>query len=468
MNKLLISIIGPTAIGKTKLAILLASHFKTEIISADSRQFFKEMRIGTAVPSETELSQVKHHFIQHKSVMQPYTVGDFERESIQKLSELFKIHDVVVMVGGSGLYVNAVTKGLNAFPDIDAEIREQLNQDLKTYGLESLQERLKQKDPTYYEKVDIHNPQRVIRALEVCIGSGKPYSSFIKKPTSKRNFKVLSIGLKAERSLIYERINERVDSMMEEGLLAEAEALVPYRTQNALQTVGYKELFQYFDGTWTLDFAISEIKKNTRRFAKRQLTWFLKNERTLWFDHDYKEKTVIKRTEEEIKKIQMATSKILFVMGVSGSGKTTIGELLAEQLGIPFFDGDDFHPEANIKKMSEGRPLDDEDRQGWLNRLNELALQHTTSGAVIVCSALKDTYRTLLGKSLDGQHRFIYLKGSFDLINNRLAQRENHYMPKDLLRSQFETLVEPKDALTISIDQTPQKIVYEIIAALKN
>ncbi len=468
MNKVLISIIGPTAIGKTKLAILLAQHFETEILSADSRQFFKEMRIGTVVPSAEELGQVKHHFIQHKSITEPYTVGDYEREAIQKLSELFQTHDVVVMVGGSGLYVNAVTKGLNSFPNIDAEVRAQLNHDLETLGLENLQERLKQLDPKYYEKVDLHNSQRLIRALEVSIGSGKPYSSFIEKPTSKRNFEVLSIGLKADRSLIYQRINDRVDLMLAEGLLVEAEALMPHRTKNALQTVGYKELFQYFDSKWTLDFAISEIKKNTRRFAKRQLTWFLKNERTFWFDYDYTDDTIITHTQQEIEKIQMTTSKILYLMGVSGSGKTTIGKLLAEQLGIPFFDGDDYHPEANVKKMSEGKPLNDDDRQGWLKRLNELALEHAANGAVIVCSALKETYRDLLGKSLDMQYEFIYLKGSFELINNRLAQRKNHYMPKDLLRSQFETLEEPEDALTVSIDQTPQQIVDDIIEQLKN
>ncbi|APQ19154.1 tRNA (adenosine(37)-N6)-dimethylallyltransferase MiaA [Maribacter hydrothermalis] len=300
MNKILISVVGPTAIGKTKLAILLAQHFKTEIISADSRQFFTEMNIGTAVPNLDELSQTKHHFIQHKSITEQYTVGDFEREAIQKLSDIFKVHDVVIMVGGSGLYVNAVTDGLNNFPNVDPSIRENLNTELAENGIEALQMKLKQLDPVYFEKVDIYNPQRVIRALEVTIGSGSAYSSFLNKPKAERAFKVLSIGLKAERPLIYERINHRVDLMVESGLLDEAKNLIKYKDYNALQTVGYKELFKYFDGEWKLDFAISEIKKNTRRFAKRQLTWFLRNKDTKWVEHDYNPKALLPEIDNEI------------------------------------------------------------------------------------------------------------------------------------------------------------------------
>ena len=304
MNKTLISVVGPTAIGKTQLAIHLAKQYNTEIISADSRQFFKEMNIGTAVPSLEEQAQAKHHFIQHKSITETYTVGDFEREAIQKLSELFKIHDVVVMVGGSGLYVNAVTDGLNTFPTIDPSIREELNNELSESGIKPLQHKLKQLDPEYFNKVDIYNPQRVIRALEVAIGSGKPYSSFINKPKAERDFKLLSVGLRAERALIYERINARVDVMIETGLLEEAKSLLSFRDYNALQTVGYKELFKYFDGEWTLDFAISEIKKNTRRFAKRQLTWFLRNEDTLWSDYDYETKTLLDKIDVEIENLK--------------------------------------------------------------------------------------------------------------------------------------------------------------------
>tara|TARA_R110002051_G_scaffold56046_8_gene103982 strand:- start:32311 stop:33231 length:921 start_codon:yes stop_codon:yes gene_type:complete len=300
MNKILISVVGPTAIGKTKLAILLAQHFKTEIISADSRQFFKEMNIGTAVPSHEELEQVKHHFIQNISIHEPYTVGDFEREAIEKISFLFKTKNIVIMVGGSGLYVNAVIDGLNNFPEIDAEVREKLNKELKEHGIKLLQDKLESLDPIYYNKVDIHNPQRVIRALEVCIGSGKPYSSFLNKPKSSRNFKVLSIGLKAERTIIYNRINKRVDLMLDAGLLGEVKEVYPYKKLNALQTVGYRELFNYIEGIWTLEFAISEIKKNTRRFAKRQLTWFLKNESTRWFNFDYSESFILNKINTEI------------------------------------------------------------------------------------------------------------------------------------------------------------------------
>ena len=304
MSKTLISVIGPTAIGKTKLAIALAQHFQTEIISADSRQFFKEMRIGTAVPDDDELEAVKHHFIQHRSIQEPYTVGDFEREALKKLEKLFLTKDTVVMVGGSGLYVDAVTDGLNAFPKIEPAVREGLNLDLAQKGLPYLQAKLKELDATYFEKVDIQNPQRVIRALEVSIGSGKPYSSFLNKPKSQRPFDVLTIGLKADREVIYNRINQRVDLMFEEGLLEEVKALVPHQELNALQTVGYKELFQYFKGEWTRDFAISEIKKNTRRFAKRQLTWFLKREKTNWFEFNESASQIIKSVEEQLKKMK--------------------------------------------------------------------------------------------------------------------------------------------------------------------
>ena len=304
MNKILISVVGPTAIGKTKLAILLAQHFNTEIVSADSRQFFKEMNIGTAVPTSEELILAKHHFIQHKRINEPYSVGDFEHDAIEKLSSLFKTNEVVIMVGGSGLYVNAVTEGLNSFPTIKSEIREELNTELSKHGIEFLQKKLARLDPCYFKKVDIHNPQRVIRALEVTIGSGKPYSSFIDKPKAKRDFKVITVGIKADRAIIYDRINQRVDLMIATGLIEEAKEVLPYRNYNALQTVGYKELFNYFDDEWTLEFAISEIKKNTRRFAKRQLTWFLKNENTKWFDYDYDQNHMVNVINNEILKLK--------------------------------------------------------------------------------------------------------------------------------------------------------------------
>jgi len=286
MSKYLISIVGPTAIGKTALSIKLAQHFKTEIISADSRQFFKEMSIGTAAPSKEELEAVKHHFIHHKSIHEDYNVGAFEIEAIKVINQLFQLHDIVVMVGGSGLYVDAITNGLDDFPKIDSSIRMQLNKDFETKGITYLQEQLKLLDIQSYHSIAIENPHRVIRALEICIGTGKSYSSFLNKNETKRDFNTITIGLTADRAIIYNRINQRVDLMIQEGLIHEAKALYEFKSLNALNTVGYKELFNYFDGEWTLDFAISEIKKNTRRFAKRQLTWFRKNETIMWFDYE--------------------------------------------------------------------------------------------------------------------------------------------------------------------------------------
>ena len=300
MNKKnLISIVGPTAIGKTTLAIAIAKHYNTEIISADSRQFYKEMSIGTAVPSTEELASVPHHFIQHKSIFEEYTVGDFEREAIEKLAILFEDNDIVVMVGGSGLYVDAIKDGLDNFPPIDPEIRETLNQTLKTEGILSLQERLKILDMDYYRQVDRNNPHRLIRALEVCIGSGLPYTSFLKQKKPERNFNTITIAINAEREIIYDRINQRVDIMMEQGLLEEALSLKEQQSLNALQTVGYRELFNYFKGEFDLDTAIAEIKKNTRRFAKRQLTWLRKKEDIIWVDYNYDLNRVLKRIEQE-------------------------------------------------------------------------------------------------------------------------------------------------------------------------
>lgn len=293
MNTSLISIVGPTAIGKTSTGIALAKHYQTEIISADSRQFFKEMEIGTAVPSKEELAAAKHHFIQHISVEEEYSVGDFETEAIEKLNELFKQHNQVLMVGGSGLYVKAVLEGLDHFPKVEASVREQLNLQLEEDGIEKLQQQLKELDPVYAEKVDLENPHRVIRALEICIGSGKPYSSFLNNSSAERNFNTIKIGLTAPRELIYERIEIRVDLMIEQGLLDEVKRVYEKRDLNALNTVGYKEIFQFFDGNWTLDFAIAEIKKNTRRFAKRQLTWFRKDEEIEWFNYDVKPQEII-------------------------------------------------------------------------------------------------------------------------------------------------------------------------------
>lgn len=302
MTKTLISIVGPTAIGKTSLSVLLAKHFNTEIISADSRQFYKEMNIGTAVPSEDELKAAPHHFIQHKSIKEKYSVGDFEKDAIETINQIHKYNPVVVMVGGSGLYVDAVTKGLDDFPKIEASIRENLNQQLKNKGLESLQNQLKELDGRSYDNIAIENPHRVIRALEICIGTGKPFSYFLTNKNKAREFKTIIIGLDAERELIYNRINQRVDIMIDNGLINEAKRLYRYRDLNALNTVGYKELFAFFDGNISLDFAISEIKKNTRRFAKRQLTWFRKNKEINWFDYTTNTNESINFLENEIKK----------------------------------------------------------------------------------------------------------------------------------------------------------------------
>ncbi|MBZ0326468.1 MAG: tRNA (adenosine(37)-N6)-dimethylallyltransferase MiaA [Altibacter sp.] len=296
---LLICVVGPTAIGKTSLAIAIAKAFTTEIISADSRQFFAEMTIGTAVPTAEELAAVPHHFIQNKSIFEPYSVGEFEREAIQKLEELFQQHEVVVIAGGSGLYVDAVVNGLDSFPDIASEIRTQLNAEYEIHGIEPLQKELEQVDPSYFDKVDIHNAHRLIRALEVYRSSGKPYSSFLKKNNTQRNFEVLYIGLTAERATIYKRINKRVDEMIANGLVQEAEDLYPNKALNALQTVGYQELFQFFEGRLKLEQAIEEIKKNTRRFAKRQLTWLRKNEMIHWFDYQETENEIISFIKEK-------------------------------------------------------------------------------------------------------------------------------------------------------------------------
>ncbi len=296
---LLICVVGPTAIGKTSLAIKLAKAFSTEIISADSRQFYKEMCIGTAVPSKDELEAVPHHFIQNKSIFEDYSVGDFERDAIALLKILFEKNKVAIMVGGSGLYVDAVVKGLDNFPEVPPEIREQLNSELSEKGIAALQNELKKVDSSYFEKVDIHNPHRLVRALEIYRATGQPYSSFLKKETDKRDFETIFIGLTAERELIYERINQRVDKMVHEGLIEEAKSLLLHKERNALQTVGYRELFEYFDGEISKEEAISEIKKNTRRFAKRQNTWFKKNEAIQWFDYNTDSSEIITFIKEK-------------------------------------------------------------------------------------------------------------------------------------------------------------------------
>lgn len=298
MNYLL-TITGPTSIGKTALSIALAKYFNCEIISCDSRQFYKEMKIGTAVPSNTEIAEVPHHFIQNKSIHDVYTVGDYEKEAILKLDSLFKTNPIQIMVGGSGLYMEAVLNGFDEFPEIDIAIRNKINADFEVFGIDYLQQKFKELDVDFYQKIELENPQtlqnpqRMKRFVEVCIGTRKPYSCFLNQKKNKRNFTPIIIGLEADRAIMYDRINKRVDLMIAEGLVKEAETLFPYKNLNALQTVGYRELFDYFEGIISLEFAIEEIKKNTRRFSKRQLTWFKRTESTVWFDHKEDLSTII-------------------------------------------------------------------------------------------------------------------------------------------------------------------------------
>ena len=287
----LISIIGPTAIGKTSLSIALAQYYKCDILSCDSRQFYKEMQIGTATPTTDELNSAPHHFIKNKSIFDEYTVGDFEKEAIGLLDNLYRKKNIQIMVGGSGLYVDAILKGFDEFPEIKPEIREKINADFDLLGIDYLQNMLQKLDPKQYNSLlsenpqTLQNPQRMKRFVEVCIGSGKPYSSFLNLKKNKRNFIPIIIGLEANREIIYNRINQRVDLMISEGLLEEAIKLFPNKKLNALQTVGYKELFDFLDGKTSLENAIEEIKKNTRRFSKRQMTWFKRNENATWFDY---------------------------------------------------------------------------------------------------------------------------------------------------------------------------------------
>jgi tRNA dimethylallyltransferase len=282
--KTLIVIAGPTAIGKTAVAIQLAQHFNTVILSADSRQFYREMSIGTAKPTADELDLAKHYFINSHSVSEPFSVGDFEKQGLALLDELFKIHNIIILVGGSGLYIKAICDGFDNIPVADEGVRERLNHELEEKGLTHLQEKLKLADPDYYIQVDINNPQRVIRALEVFESTGKPFSSYRVANTSTRPFNIIKIALDMPRELLYNRINQRVDIMMEQGLLDEVSSLTPYRHLNGLNTVGYSEIFDHLDGKTDLNTATEKIKQNTRRFAKRQLTWFRKDKGFHWIE----------------------------------------------------------------------------------------------------------------------------------------------------------------------------------------
>ncbi|WP_199120366.1 tRNA (adenosine(37)-N6)-dimethylallyltransferase MiaA [Pedobacter sp. ASV28] len=298
-QKTLIVVVGPTAIGKTALAIKLAQFYDTEIISADSRQFFKEMAIGTAKPSAEELAAAPHHFINSHHITQLFSTGDFEVEALQLMDMLFSEKEVLIMVGGSGLYINAICNGLDELPEIDLGIREKLNQQFELEGIAPIRQQLATLDPEYFAKVDQSNPQRMIRGLEVILSSGKKLSSFLTAHKKERPFHIIKIGLNTDRAKLYEQINLRVDLMMQQGLLAEVKSLEDHKHYNALNTVGYSELFDFLAGQTTLEHAIEKIKQNTRRFAKRQLTWFRKDTEIQWFEPNETE-AIIKYINQQI------------------------------------------------------------------------------------------------------------------------------------------------------------------------
>lgn len=283
MKKTLIVIAGPTAAGKTSVSIQVAKHFHTEIISADARQFYLELNLGTAKPGVDQLAMAPHHFVNHLSIHDDYSAGKFELEAIELLNNLFLQHDIIVMVGGSGLFVKALLEGIDSIPPASDDVHQRIKQLFKEEGISSLQKLLKEHDPVYYEKVDLNNPHRLIRALTVSLSSGKPFSSFRTAKKKQRDFIAVKIGLEADRKELYERIDHRVDEMMRQGLLEEAKELFPHRNLIALQTVGYRELFDFLEGKIPFDKAVDLIKQNTRRYAKRQMTWFRKEQDMTWF-----------------------------------------------------------------------------------------------------------------------------------------------------------------------------------------
>ena len=298
MPKTLVVLTGPTGIGKTALSIEIAQHFDTEIVSSDSRQLFKELSIGTAVPSKEELGAVCHHLIQTHSITENYNASRYEHEALEVIENLFKQHDVLLLVGGSMLYIDAICKGIDFMPDADPEIRNTLKKQLETNGIESLRLQLKQLDPEYYEKVDLKNPARIIHALEICLMTGKPYSSFRTNPQKERPFHILKIGLNTNREILHQRINQRVDQMIKSGLIEEARKVYPQKHLNALNTVGYRELFDWFDGNSSKEKAVELIKRNSRRYARKQITWFRRDEQMQWFEPNQKEEILSYITQE--------------------------------------------------------------------------------------------------------------------------------------------------------------------------
>jgi len=298
MSKCLVVIAGPTAVGKTDLSIRLAQFFQTEIISADSRQFYRELNIGTAKPDPLQLEVVPHHFINTHSIQEDFNVFDYEKQASILIERLFKLKPVLILTGGTGLYIKAVCEGLDEMPVANEEIREKLNEQLSKDGIHPLQEKLKELDPELFRTMDINNPQRLIRALEICLTSGSPASKLRKGEKEKRPYSIVKIGLNLEREILYERINKRVDLMIDKGLVEEAKVLYNYRNKNALQTVGYKELFDFFEKKLSLQEAIEKIKQNTRNYAKRQLTWFRKDKEFKWFNPD-QEDDILKYLREQ-------------------------------------------------------------------------------------------------------------------------------------------------------------------------
>ncbi|WP_372948332.1 tRNA (adenosine(37)-N6)-dimethylallyltransferase MiaA [Mariniphaga sp.] len=301
MTKHLIIITGPTAIGKTRVAIETAKFFNTEIVSADSRQIYRELSIGTAVPSQAELNSITHHFIRSHSIHDAYNASRYESEAMELLEKLFRKYNTVVLTGGSMLYIDAVCKGIDIMPDVDPELRQNLKTSLKENGIEGLRFQLKQLDPAYYNQVDLKNPARIVHALEICLMTGKPYSSFRTSPSKERPFSVIKIGLDCDRVELHQRINQRVDKMIEAGLEEEARSVYPFKHLNSLNTVGYREFFAHFNGEISKEKTIELIKRNSRRYARKQLTWFRKDSEMNWFQpHDLEK--IIKFIKNKIEK----------------------------------------------------------------------------------------------------------------------------------------------------------------------
>jgi tRNA dimethylallyltransferase len=299
-QKYLITIVGPTAVGKTHVAVAMAKHFNTEILSADSRQFYREMKIGTAIPSAEQLAEVRHHFIGNRSVQEYYNASLFEYEALELLTRLFDSYNMIIMTGGSGMYIDAVCNGIDDFPAVNALIRENLKFAFQQNGMDWLRSQIQESDPVYYEQVDLNNPKRLLKALEIITMTGRPYSSFLTRQKKERNFKVISTGLNIERKQLYQNINRRVDRMILAGLVEEAKSLHPFRKLNALNTVGYKEIFEYIEGKTTREEAVDLIKRHTRQYARRQLTWFRKNPDIRWFKPEEQEAMIQYITERTI------------------------------------------------------------------------------------------------------------------------------------------------------------------------